>query len=128
MLWAGPLFTQSGFISGWFDPASGEEGEGPPPGDALEGLILPPFRNCHTHLGDTLARDEAPNAPLAELVGPGGFKHRGPEGANVEADGCSDGQHSTGVPDADEDGGNDGEDECTETEPGRTVNPGGCAE
>ena len=85
MLWAGPLFTQSGFISGWFDPASGEEGEGPPHGDALEGLILPPFRNCHAHLGDTLARDEAPDAPLAELVGPGGFKHRWLEEANVEA-------------------------------------------
>ena len=85
MLWAGPLFTQSGFISGWFDPASGEEGEGPPHGDALAGLILPPFRNCHTHLGDTLARDEAPDAPLAELVGPGGFKHRWLEEADVPA-------------------------------------------
>jgi cytosine/adenosine deaminase-related metal-dependent hydrolase len=85
MRWAGPLLTQSGFVEGWFDPDSGKEGEGPPHGDALEGLILPPFHNCHAHLGDTLARAEAPEAPLAELVGPGSFKHRWLEAADVPA-------------------------------------------
>ncbi|MDP7007342.1 MAG: amidohydrolase family protein [Candidatus Poseidoniia archaeon] len=85
MLWAGPLLTQDGFVEGWFDPNSGDEGEGPPHGDVLEGLILPPFRNCHAHLGDTLARDEAPDAPLAELVCPGGFKHRWLETGGVPA-------------------------------------------
>ena len=85
MRWAGPLLTQGGFVEGWFDQDSGEEREGPPHGDALEGLILPPFHNCHAHLGDTLVRAEAPEAPLAELVGPGGFKHRWLEAADVPA-------------------------------------------
>ena len=85
MLWAGPLLARGGFVEGWFDPESDEEGQGPPPGDALEGLILPPFRNCHTHLGDTLARDEVPDAPLAKLVGPDGFKHRWLAEADVAA-------------------------------------------
>ena len=40
MLWAGPLLTRGGFVEGWFDPESDDEGQGPPPGDALEGLIL----------------------------------------------------------------------------------------
>ena len=83
MLWAGPLLARGGFVEGWFDPDSGDEGEGAPQGDAMKGIILPPFRNCHAHLGDTLARDEAPDAPLAELVGPGGFKQRWLAGANV---------------------------------------------
>ena len=85
MLWVGPLLARGGFIEGWFDPESGEEGRGTPHGDALKGIILPPFRNCHAHLGDTLARDEVPDAPLAELVGPGGFKHRWLEEADVPA-------------------------------------------
>ena len=53
MLWVGPLLARGGFIEGWFDPESGEEGKGTPHGDALKGIILPPFRNCHAHLGDT---------------------------------------------------------------------------
>ena len=85
MLWSGPLLTANGFIDGWFDPESGEKGEGMPPGPATEGVILPPFRNCHAHLGDTLARGEAPDKSLAELVGPNGFKHRWLAGADVTA-------------------------------------------
>ena len=85
MLWAGPLLARGGFVEGWFDPESAEEGQGPPPGAALEGIILPPFRNCHTHLGDTLARDEVPDAPLAKLVGPDGFKHRWLAEADIAA-------------------------------------------
>ncbi|OIR13011.1 MAG: hypothetical protein BEU05_00350 [Marine Group III euryarchaeote CG-Bathy2] len=85
MRWAGPLLRRGGFVDGWFDPESGEEGEGTPHDDVLEGIILPPFRNCHTHLGDTLARDGVPDMSLAELVGPGGFKHRWLAEADVPA-------------------------------------------
>ena len=85
MLWAGPLLTMNGFVGGWFDPESGKDGEGAPPGPATEGVILPPFRNCHAHLGDTLARGEAPDESLAELVGPNGFKHRWLAEADVAA-------------------------------------------
>ena len=85
MLWTGPVLTANGFVEGWFDPESGKKGDGKPPGPAMEGVILPSFRNCHTHLGDTLARDEAPDEPLAELVGPNGFKHRWLAGADVAA-------------------------------------------
>ncbi|HDS44629.1 MAG TPA: hypothetical protein ENN68_00775 [Methanomicrobia archaeon] len=41
----------------------------------LSGIILPAFVNAHTHIGDTVAK-EPPALPLAQLVGPGGFKHR----------------------------------------------------
>ncbi|HIH79482.1 MAG: amidohydrolase family protein [Candidatus Poseidoniia archaeon] len=85
MLWAGPVLTANGFIDGWFDPGNGENGDGEPPGPATEGVILPPFRNCHTHLGDTLARGEVPDKLLAELVGPDGFKQRWLADADVAA-------------------------------------------
>ena len=42
---------------------------------AFEGIILPAFVNAHTHIGDSVAK-EPPDMPLADLVGPGGFKHR----------------------------------------------------
>jgi cytosine/adenosine deaminase-related metal-dependent hydrolase len=42
---------------------------------ALEGIVLPCFVNAHTHVGDSAFKDP-PFLPLAELVGPGGKKHR----------------------------------------------------
>ena len=41
----------------------------------LEGIIVPAFVNAHTHIGDAVAK-EPPALPLAQLVGPGGYKHR----------------------------------------------------
>jgi len=75
MFWKGPVFTRNGFKGSGLnlescdvvDNIDGEE----------NGIIIPLFRNCHTHLGDTLAREEVPEGlSLAELVGPSGWKHQ----------------------------------------------------
>ena len=75
MFWKGPVFTKDGFTEEGIDlktcsiadTLDGDE----------DGIIVPLFRNCHTHLGDTLARDEVPEGlTLAELVGPSGWKHK----------------------------------------------------
>ena len=67
MFWKGPVFTKNGFTGKGVDLKKCEiidklEGE-------EEGIIIPLFRNCHTHLGDTLARNIVPknlsvSAPL----------------------------------------------------------------
>lgn len=41
----------------------------------FDGIIVPRFINSHTHIGDSVFKDP-PFMPLAELVGPGGLKHR----------------------------------------------------
>ncbi|MFB3766080.1 MAG: amidohydrolase family protein [Methanotrichaceae archaeon] len=41
----------------------------------FEGIIAPRFINSHTHIGDSVFKDP-PFMPLADLVGPGGLKHR----------------------------------------------------
>jgi len=41
----------------------------------FEGIIAPRFVNSHTHIGDSVFKDP-PFLPLADLVGPGGLKHR----------------------------------------------------
>ena len=75
MFWKGPVFTSEGFVAKGIDlencsVANNIEGE-------ENGIIIPLFRNCHTHLGDTLARNEMPrNLSLSELVGPNGWKHK----------------------------------------------------
>ena len=75
MFWKGPVFTRDGFVEKGVDlencniinGISGKE----------NGIIIPLFRNCHTHLGDTLARKEIPsNLSLSDLVGPNGWKHK----------------------------------------------------
>lgn len=40
-----------------------------------KGTLIPSFINGHTHLGDSFINSE-PIGNLAEIVGPGGFKHR----------------------------------------------------
>ena len=74
MFWKGPVFTKDGFRGEGIDlegckivtKLDGNE----------DGVIVPLFRNCHSHLGDTLARDDVPEGlTLAELVGPSGWKH-----------------------------------------------------
>ncbi|ABK14394.1 MAG: amidohydrolase family protein [Methanothrix sp.] len=51
-----------------------EIGEGKERGH-LEGIICPAFVNAHTHVADSIAKDP-PFMDLADLVGPGGLKHR----------------------------------------------------
>ena len=75
MFWKGPVFTKDGFTGKGIDLKTCSIA------DTLDGsedgIIIPLFRNCHTHLGDTLARDEVPEGlTLAELVGPSGWKHK----------------------------------------------------
>ena len=48
---------------------------GAPPRDSTPDVILPAFVNAHTHIGDSIAYP-APRGSVAELVGPGGYKHR----------------------------------------------------
>ena len=58
MFWKGPVFTKDGFTEKGIDLETCSIA------DTLDGsedgIIIPLFRNCHTHLGDTLARDEVP--------------------------------------------------------------------
>ena len=75
MFWKGPVFTKDGFTGKGIDLKTCSIA------DTLDGsedgVIVPLLRNCHTHLGDTLARDEVPeDLTLAELVGPSGWKHK----------------------------------------------------
>ncbi|MCQ8902905.1 MAG: amidohydrolase family protein [Methanothrix sp.] len=51
-----------------------EVGEGRERGH-FEGIICPAFVNAHTHVADSIAKDP-PFMDLADLVGPGGLKHR----------------------------------------------------
>ena len=58
MFWKGPVFTKTGFKGQGInlenceiiETLNGKE----------DGVIIPLFRNCHTHLGDSLARKELP--------------------------------------------------------------------
>lgn len=51
-----------------------EIGRGPVDAD-LDGIVCPCFVNAHTHVGDSVFKDP-PFQSLADLVGPGGLKHR----------------------------------------------------
>lgn len=46
----------------------------------IQGIISPALVNAHTHIGDSIIKDP-PYLPLADLVGPGGLKHRAIAGA-----------------------------------------------
>lgn len=83
MFWKGPVFTKDGFRNRTINLENCEVVEG---FDGEEdGIIVPLFRNCHTHLGDTLARDTVPkDLSLEKLVGPGGWKHKWLEKNNIE--------------------------------------------
>ena len=76
-VWGGWVFTREGFVEGWLNPLTKEIGLGQPTEPAKRGVIFPAFRNCHTHLGDTDARDEVPDdLSLEELVGVDGWKQK----------------------------------------------------
>ncbi|MCX8207844.1 MAG: amidohydrolase family protein [Methanothrix sp.] len=49
----------------------------------FEGIVCPAFVNAHTHVADSIAKDP-PFMDLADLVGPGGLKHRILESASDE--------------------------------------------
>ena len=75
MFWKGPVFTKDGFTGKGIDLKTCSIADALDDGE--DGIIVPLFRNCHTHLGDTLARDDVPEGlTLAELVGPSGWKHK----------------------------------------------------
>jgi cytosine/adenosine deaminase-related metal-dependent hydrolase len=78
---AGRMLLEDSTLEAWISSEGGrvvDWGEGEPPGkpDAT-GWIVPAPVNAHTHVGDSFLRD-VPGKPgsLAELVGPGGWKHR----------------------------------------------------
>ena len=76
-VWGGWVFTREGFVEGWLNPLTKEIGLGQPTEPAKRGVIFPAFRNCHTHFGDTDARDEVPDdLSLEELVGVDGWKQK----------------------------------------------------
>jgi len=76
-IWGGWVFTREGFVEGWLNPLTKEVGFGQATEPTKRGVILPTFRNCHTHLGDTLARESVPdNLTLEELVGVDGWKQK----------------------------------------------------
>ena len=76
-VWGGWVFTREGFVEGWLNPLTKELGFGQTSKSTKRGVILPTFRNCHTHLGDTLARASVPDSlTLEELVGVDGWKQK----------------------------------------------------
>jgi len=82
MFWKGPVFTKKGFVDACINLETCEFVIN----DKEEnGILVPLFRNCHTHLGDTGARKSLPtDLTLAELVGPDGWKHNWLENNNIE--------------------------------------------
>ena len=67
MFWKGPVFTKDGFRNQTINLEDCEITEGFEGG--ADGIIIPLLRNCHTHLGDTLARNKIPeNLTLEELT------------------------------------------------------------
>ena len=82
MFWKGPLFTEKGFVDACINLETCEFVDSDKEED---GIIVPLFRNCHSHLGDTGARSSVPaNITLAELVGPDGWKHEWLKNNNIE--------------------------------------------
>jgi cytosine/adenosine deaminase-related metal-dependent hydrolase len=80
-LFSGRLLLADGVVEGWLEADGGRVlgwGEGDPPRrpDA-SGWIVPAPVNAHTHVADACLRGR-PGMPssVAELVGPGGWKHR----------------------------------------------------
>ena len=82
MFWKGPLFTEKGFVDTCINLETCEFVDSDKEED---GIIVPLFRNCHSHLGDTEARSSVPaKITLAELVGPGGWKHKWLKNNNIK--------------------------------------------
>ena len=57
MFWKGPLFTEKGFVDICINLETCEFVDSDKEED---GILVPLFRNCHSHLGDTEARSSVP--------------------------------------------------------------------
>jgi cytosine/adenosine deaminase-related metal-dependent hydrolase len=79
-LFAGTLLLPNREVEGWLAIEGGKVagwGEGDPNGRVDgHGWIVPTPVNAHTHAADTFLRDAEKPQDVAELVGPGGFKHQ----------------------------------------------------
>ena len=82
----GAILTEKGFIEGHIEFDNGiitKIDETIIPDPVMTGIVVPPFFNAHTHIGDSFIRNP-PKMPIDELVGPGGYKHRMLESADDE--------------------------------------------
>lgn len=82
----GSVLTEEGFIEGHIsfeDRIITEIDEGLPEGPLMSGIVVPPFFNAHTHIGDSFIK-KPPRIGIMELVGPGGYKHRMLESADED--------------------------------------------
>ncbi len=78
---AGTILHDSEPVEGWITVEGNRidaAGDGPPDTDPdVQGWIVPPPVNAHTHVGDSFLRErEDKPRDLATLVGPGGWKHQ----------------------------------------------------
>ncbi len=83
----GAILTEDGFVEGHISFENGVitgMEETLPPYPLMSGIVVPPFFNAHTHLGDSFIKD-VPAGTIEEIVGPGGYKHRMLESAHDEA-------------------------------------------
>ncbi len=82
----GAILTEKGFIEGHIEFENGvitRIDESIVPDPFMTGIVVPPFFNAHTHIGDSFIRNP-PKMSIDELVGPGGYKHRMLESADDE--------------------------------------------
>ena len=82
----GSILTEKGFIEGHVSFENGvitSISESILPDPLMSGVVVPPFFNAHTHIGDSFVRDP-PKMSIEELVGPGGYKHRMLESADED--------------------------------------------
>jgi cytosine/adenosine deaminase-related metal-dependent hydrolase len=64
-----------------------EISEGSPAGRATDlkgGIIMPPFINSHTHVGDSVGKELYLGRPQSDVVGPGGVKFRAIEASTPQ--------------------------------------------
>lgn len=79
-----PAFGSRIFLDGAFEPGYAQVGDGPvelvvddPPADAPPGLLVPPFVNAHTHLGDAALAPLDLSGTIEEVFAPpDGLKHQ----------------------------------------------------
>jgi cytosine/adenosine deaminase-related metal-dependent hydrolase len=88
-LFSGRLLLADAAVEGWLEADGGrvlDWGEGPAPREPdATGWILPAPVNAHTHVADACLRGRPGMPPtVAELVGPGGWKHRNLAAASPE--------------------------------------------
>ena len=61
MFWKGPVFTKNGFVDQTIDLQSCTVSDGFE--EEADGILVPLFRNCHTHLGLSLIHISEPTRP-----------------------------------------------------------------